>query len=167
MKCADICRSAFQHLLFILSCIFFIVNLVVVCTSRLQSRSVVKTCHWRRTDWRTQTTPSTSLRRRSTLVTTMNNLTTERTERTSNAQRLVDVLESGVTKSTPVTVPHSWRRYLHVSSRSISNDLCFSQFVHNRETWPKFIKFCFNMIVVSLILFRYMNLDFLVKKTIG
>jgi len=31
-------------------------------------------------------------------------LTTERTERRSNAQRLVSVLESGVTKSTHVTV---------------------------------------------------------------
>ena len=37
-------------------------------------------------------------------MTTKIDLTTERTERRSNAQRLVSVLESGVTKSTHVTV---------------------------------------------------------------
>jgi len=47
-----------------------------------------------------------SRRRRPALVTAVSDLTTERTGRTSNAQRRVNVSHSGVNKSPPVTVQH-------------------------------------------------------------
>ena len=95
--------GAFPNLLPHQFCIYFSA-LSGVCSYFRQSRNVERTCYWRRTDWRTQMTSLTSLRRRSALVTAVSDLTTEWTERTSNARRPVNTSEFGVTENPPVTV---------------------------------------------------------------
>jgi len=83
--------------------------------------------------------PLTSLRRWSALVTTMNNLMTERTERKSNAQQLASVSESGVTKSTAVTVTETlisliFTRCTHDSLHTVvDNGLSHFHYYHHRR----------------------------------
>jgi len=75
----------------LMPCIHTFLCTVLMYPCCWQLRSVRRTSYWQKTDWRMQMTSWSSLRLRPALVTPARDLTTERTERTSNVQRPTNV----------------------------------------------------------------------------